>query len=41
MPTNIVKGDDQINKNAGFASYFTLFFVAISAIFMIVYIIIK
>lgn len=41
MPTNIVKGDDQINKNAGFASYFTLFFVAISAIFLIVYIIIK
>lgn len=41
MPTNIVKGDDQINKNAGFASYFTLFFVAISAIFIILYIIIK
>ena len=41
MPSNIVKGDDQINKDAGFASYFTLFFVAISAIFIIIYIIIK
>ena len=40
IPTNIVKGDDQINKNAGFASYFTLFFVGISAVFMIIYIII-
>lgn len=41
IPTNIVKGEDQINKNAGFASYFTLFFVTISALFLIVYIIIK
>lgn len=41
VPTNIIKGEDQVNKNAGFATYFTLFFVTISALFLIVYIIIK
>lgn len=41
IPSNIVKGEDQINKNAGFATYFTLFFVSIFALVIIMYIIIK
>lgn len=41
IPSNIIKGDNQINKNAGFASYFMLFFVSIFSIVLIMYIILK